>query len=204
MTRPRNTTPQRAAGCVLAAFLYAAAAFSANPGWAAPLTPELRDELIELRDGDMKKLVIHETPRETPDVSWQNADGEAVSLADSDGKLRVLNFWATWCAPCRLEKPSLDALNAEMSGPSFEIIAIATGRNSLAGIKKFNKDVGVETLTTYLDPQQQAARQMGVLGLPITVIVDSNGNEIARLQGGADWESDSARAILGRLIEAGV
>lgn len=106
--------------------------------------------------------------------------------------------------PCRQEKPSLDALNADLAGPEFEVIAIATGRNSPAGIKKFNKDVGVKTLTTYLDPKQQAAREMGVLGLPITVIVDSEGNEIARLQGGADWNSDSARAILARLIEAGV
>ncbi|MHA3976352.1 TlpA family protein disulfide reductase [Halovulum sp. GXIMD14794] len=204
MTRPRNTTPQRFARPVLAAFLYAAAAVSANPGWAAPLTPEMRAELTDLRDGDMKKLVIHESPRETPEITWETAEGTPVSLADSNGKLRVLNFWATWCAPCRHEKPSLDALNAEMSGPDFEVIAIATGRNSLAGIKKFNKGVGVETLETYLDPKQQAARQMGVLGLPITVIVDSEGNEIARLQGGADWESDSARAILTRLIDAGI
>lgn len=204
MTRPRNTTPQRIARPILAAFLYAAAALGANPTAAAGIDAPLQAELEALRTGEMKKLVIHETSRDTPDIEWQTPEGTAVSLSDSGGKLRIVNFWATWCAPCRQEKPSLDALNADLAGPEFEVIAIATGRNSPAGIKKFNKDVGVKTLTTYLDPKQQAAREMGVLGLPITVIVDSEGNEIARLQGGADWDSDSARAILTRLIEAGV
>jgi len=204
MTRPRNTTTQRFARPVLAAFLYAAAALGANPAAASGIDSSLRAELEALRTGEMKKLVLHETPRDTPDIEWQTPEGTAVLLSDSDGKLRILNFWATWCAPCRLEKPSLDALNADMAGPDFEVIAIATGRNRPAGIKKFNKDVGVKSLTTYLDPKQQAARDMGVLGLPITVIVDREGNEIARLQGGADWGSDSARAILARLVEAGV
>ncbi|WP_233416689.1 TlpA family protein disulfide reductase [Halovulum marinum] len=204
MTRPRNTTPQRAARCVLAALLYAAAAVGANPALAAPLTAELRTELEALRSGAMKKLVIHDAPRAIPALSVETPDGGTVALADSNGKLRILNFWATWCAPCRMEKPSLDTLNAELAGPDFEIIAIATGRNSLEGIKKFNSDVGVTTLKTYLDPQQHVARQMGVLGLPITVVLDREGNEIARLQGGADWQSDSARAILARLLEAGV
>ncbi len=184
----------------LAAFLYAVALACATPAAATP--PQVLERMAELRAGDMRKLVVHDAPRPVPAIRFTTADGAARTLADSDGKVRVINFWATWCAPCREEKPALDALNAELGGEDFAVIAIATGRNSLDGIARFNAEHGIETLTTYLDDGMAAARAMGVLGLPVSVILDREGREIARLQGGADWTSASARAIIGALIAA--
>ncbi|NNU79642.1 TlpA family protein disulfide reductase [Halovulum dunhuangense] len=185
---------------ILTALLYASLVLTANPLAAAGLDPALKAELEALREGDMRKLVFTGDARDTDGITFQTAAGETRALSDSDGKVRIVNFWATWCAPCRQEKPALDALNKAMAGPDFEVIAIATGRNSLEGIARFNAEVGVESLTTYVDPASAAARAMGVLGLPVSIILDREGNEVARLAGGADWTSASTRAILDRLI----
>ena len=94
----------------------------------------------------------------------------------------------------------LDALQTEFGGERFEVVTVATGRNSVQGIRRFFEEVEVANLPVLLDPKQELAREMGVFGLPITVILDREGREIARLRGEADWESDSAKAIVAALI----
>jgi hypothetical protein len=96
--------------------------------------------------------------------------------------------------------PGLDRLQAEFAGDTFEVVTIATGRNSVTGIRKFFEETGVTNLPILLDPKSELARDMAILGLPITVILDPEGNEIARLRGDAEWDSDSARAIVAALI----
>ncbi len=185
---------------LIAAFVYTALAAGANPAGAQTLDAAARAELGAMREGDMRKLVIHEEPVPLGEDTFTDAEGNPMTLADSDGKLRLVNFWATWCAPCRQEKPALDALQRELGGEDFEVIAIATGRNGLEDIERFNTDVGVTALETHLDPQSTLARAMTVPGLPVTVVVNREGAEIARLMGGADWTAPSARAIVERLI----
>lgn len=94
----------------------------------------------------------------------------------------------------------LSALQEEFGGDSFEVVTLATGRNNPAGIKKFFDEIGVTNLPRHQDPKSAVARDMTVLGLPITVILDPKGNEIARLRGEADWNSDSARAVIRALV----
>jgi len=179
---------------LLSALLYASLALAANPALA-----DLASDLSQLREGDMRKLVISDAPQPV-DGAFQTLEGEAQNLAARNGKVRIVNFWATWCDPCRDEKPALDALNKSLSGEDFEVIAIATGRNSESSIKQFNSEVGIESLTSYVDPRGAMARQLGVLGLPVSIILDRDGREIARMTGGADWNSASARAIVERII----
>ncbi|WP_424932847.1 TlpA family protein disulfide reductase [Amaricoccus macauensis] len=183
------------------ALLYTALAVFANPGLAQTLTSEQRDEISALRAGDMRKLVIHEEPVAVGAAEFTDFDGESHVITDWNGRVRLVNFWATWCAPCRTEKPSLDQLEAELSGPDFEVIAIATGRNAPQAIHEFNDEVGIVALTTYLDPKSKLAGEMRVPGLPVTVLVNREGMEIGRLMGGADWTSESARAIIGYLTD---
>ncbi|MEM9637630.1 MAG: TlpA disulfide reductase family protein, partial [Pseudomonadota bacterium] len=114
----------------------------------------------------------------------------------------LLNFWATWCAPCRKEMPQLSELQADFGGETFEVVTIATGRNSPEGIKKFFAEIGVDNLPRHQDPRQSLASQMGIFGLPITVLIDPEGREIARLRGDADWSSDSAKAVIAAVIGA--
>lgn len=94
----------------------------------------------------------------------------------------------------------LAALQTEFGGDSFEVITLATGRNSPQGIIKFFKETGIDNLPRHQDPKQNIAKEMGIFGLPITVIIDPEGQEVARLRGDADWASDNARAIIAALI----
>ena len=159
--------------------------------------------LESLRDGDMKKLSFSATPEAAPDVAFETVDGRTATLAEYEGRHVVLNFWATWCAPCRHEMPTLSALQAALGGDDFAVVTIATGRNPPPAMKKFFDDIGVDNLPLHRDPKSALARSMGVFGLPITVLLDPQGREIARLQGDADWNSDSARAIIAAWIRDG-
>ncbi|WP_212524936.1 TlpA disulfide reductase family protein [Actibacterium sp. MT2.3-13A] len=176
------------------AVLYTALALGANAAMADTAALEA------LRDGDMKKLVLHEAAKPLPDIGLVDAEGGARSLSEYRGKVVVLNFWATWCAPCRQEMPSLDRLEAELGGDDFAVVTVATGRNSVTAIRKFFDETGITRLPVLRDPNQALAREMAILGLPITVILDREGNEIARLRGDAQWDSDSAKAILRALV----
>ena len=176
--------------------LYMALALGANEALAADV-----DTLSDLRDGSLKRLILHKEPKPVSAVEFQlEDDSGTASLADYKGKYVLLNFWATWCAPCRKEMPQIAELQEEFGGDRFEVLTLATGRNSAAGIKKFFEENGITNLPRHQDPKQAVAREMGVIGLPITVIIDPDGNEIARLIGDADWNSDSAKAIISTLI----
>jgi len=178
------------------AFLYMALGLGANTAMAADL-----ETLNALRDGDMKKLNFHSAAKEVSQTPFTTDGGGSMTLADYQGKHIVLNFWATWCAPCRVEMPMLSDLQTELGGESFEVVTIATGRNAPPAMKKFFDEIGVANLPLHRDPKGQLAREMGVFGLPITLILDPEGREIARLRGDAHWNSDSAKAIISALIE---
>ena len=125
-----------------------------------------------------------------------------MTFADTNGQFRLVNFWATWCAPCREEMPALDALQLELGGDDFQVMTIATGRNRLSGINKFYAQAEVTNLPILLDPKGKLATRMGALGLPVTVLLNPEGQEIARLTGGADWASENAIEVLKALMKA--
>lgn len=158
--------------------------------------------LEALKQGDMKKLIFDGDPKPVSDAAFGDLEGGSHRLSDYRGKIVLLNFWATWCAPCREEMPSLDALQAELGGDAFEVVTLATGRNSPAGMRRFFEDEDIVGLPLFTDIRQGVARDMGVLGLPTTVLIDREGREIARLRGDADWASDSSKAIMRALIDA--
>ncbi len=158
-------------------------------------------DLAPLQAGDMEKLALIDPALPVPDAVFIAEDGSEVTLADYAGQVLLLNFWATWCAPCREEMPTLAALEETMGGDDFRVLTIATGRNDAPAVEEFLNSVGAESLPRHADPRQQLARAMGVLGLPMTILVNREGQEVARLIGGADWNSDSARAIVQALID---
>ena len=178
---------------VKSAVLYTALALVANVAIAGTT-------LEELRDGDIMKLAVHAEPTAVSALPFAGPEGE-VTLADFDGKVLLLNFWATWCAPCREEMPSISALGEAFPAEDFVVITIATGRNPAPAIEKFLSEIGLDDMPVYTDLKQRLAREMGVMGLPVTILIDRGGHEVARLTGSADWNSESARAIIAALID---
>lgn len=177
------------------AVLYTALALSANAARADIAAAEAA------REGTMKKLLF-QGPFEVSDVAFTDTGGGEYRLSDFSGRHVLVNFWATWCAPCRKEMPMLAELQREFGGDAFEVVTIATGRNSVPTIERFFEEVGVDNLPVYLDPKSKLGRDMDVLGLPITVILDPEGREIARMRGDAEWNSESAKAVVRALIGA--
>ena len=182
---------------IFSALLYAALVFVANPV-AADIA-----QAIELREGDMRKLNFHSEPKAVGTAEFGDPEGGTHSLADYRGQVILVNFWATWCAPCRKEMPTLEALQNTLGGEEFQVVTIATGRNQPAAIKRFFAEAGVENLPILLDARSTLAREMAVFGLPLTVLINRDGQEIARLTGDADWATESALAVISAVIGTG-
>ncbi len=185
----------------LAAIAIAAVSFMSLKNSAIAGTALVIEEIMDMRQGDMRKLNFHSQPLVTTDQIFVKADGSDTTLANYQGKVILLNFWATWCAPCRHEMPMLSELQSMLGGDNFEVVTLATGRNMLPAMEKFFDEIGVSNLPLHRDPKQLVARDMAVLGLPATVLIDVDGREIARLQGDADWSSENARAIISTIVE---
>jgi thiol-disulfide isomerase/thioredoxin len=157
-------------------------------------------DIEALRVGDMKKMVIHTQPKPLPKAALLGLDDSARSLDELRGRWAVVNFWATWCAPCRAEMPSLGALARTV--PDLPVVALATGRNPIAQLTRFIDETGVAHLTHMRDPASTLAAQMGIFGIPVTIVVNPAGEEVARLIGDADWHSAEALALLDALLPA--
>ncbi len=185
----------------LGAMLYGAAALFASPA-AAELSADEIASLKAARAGDMTKLVIHNEPRPALDHGFETRTGAVVGFDRFHGKVAVVNFWATWCPPCRKEMPSIDRLNAAISGDDFVVAAIALDRSGVGKIEEFFLHEGIENLTIYREPTMRLGAAAGVLGMPITIILDREGREIARYTGEAVWDSPEARDILSRIKTA--
>jgi thiol-disulfide isomerase/thioredoxin len=181
------------------AVLYTALVIGANPALSGAA---MAQDAAALRVGDMKKLALHAAPQPVPEGAvFLDAADAPVPLANWQGQWVVLNFWATWCAPCRKEMPSL--LRLQQAMPDIAVLPVAAGRNPVEGIERFYEEAAVQALPVLRDPKSDFARPMGVMGLPVTVILNPEGQEVARLIGDAEWDSDSAKAVIAALMAGG-
>ena len=183
-----------------AALLYGAFVAHANPGAAAGLDAAERAELEAMRTDGLEKLVIHDEPRPPITAAWADEHGNPVSLDDYPDEVVVMNFWATWCPPCKAEMPSLDRLAGRLEDKGLAVLPVSIDRDA-AKIDDFFRGVGIENLDIHHDRARKVSRQAGVLGLPATLILDAEGREVARMVGDADWSSPEAIALFERLMQ---
>ena len=144
----------------------------------------------------LEKLKIHDSPREVPDFSFIDGDGETRKLADWRGKLLLVNIWATWCAPCKEEMPALSNLQAKLGGDDFAVLPISVDRGGLKKPRGFLEEIKADNLPVLLDETARLNFKLDVMGLPATLIIDAQGREIARMIGPAEWDSPEAIARL--------
>jgi thiol-disulfide isomerase/thioredoxin len=135
--------------------------------------------------------------REIPTATFLDAEGNEKSLVDFRGAGLVLNFWATWCAPCVKEMPALDRLAANAGGRGLRVLALSADREGAPVVRAFFEVNGVGHLAVTVDKLSRVARAVGVDGLPTTVLYDAEGREIGRVVGVAEWDTPAALDFLG-------
>lgn len=186
-------------GAAIAAALVGAALLSAcSPEGDASALPPLSD----FATGAIAALTIHETPQPAPTTAFAAETGETVRISDFKGQVVVLNFWATWCAPCLREMPSLDRLAAAMADEDVEVVLVSVDRGGIEAQPRRTYDqLGLANLDLYREPSMAIMREINASGLPTTVIYDRQGREVARLAGEAEWDAPDVQALLRRLLD---
>jgi thiol-disulfide isomerase/thioredoxin len=153
--------------------------------------PEFRGAL-----GPFRRLA---PPAPAPEIQFRDAEQRELSFADFRGRLLVVNFWATWCAPCVEEMPALDRLHGALASERIEVVAISVDRGGLRQVAPFFAAHDLKRLPVYLDPSGASMRAFAIRGLPTTIVVDGAGRERGRLEGAAAWDSPLAARLLREL-----
>jgi thiol-disulfide isomerase/thioredoxin len=144
----------------------------------------------------MAAFVRKAAPTPLPEIGFQDASGATVTLAQWKGRVVLMNLWATWCGPCRKEMPALAALQKQLGGPDFEVVAVSVDSKGAEASSAFLKETGADSLKLYVDPSTKVLEAIQAIGLPATVLIDRQGNEIGRMLGPAEWSSPEAEALI--------
>ena len=145
-------------------------------------------------------FLLWATPNDVAQISFEDSDGTPFTLAVFEGKLILLNIWATWCGPCREEMPTLDALQAELGSDDFEVVALSIDRKGVEIVNEFYQEIGIEHLAPYIDKTGMASADLGAVGIPTTLLLDRQGKEIGRLVGEAEWNTQDMIDFLAEMI----
>ena len=137
---------------------------------------------------DVKNLVIHKEFKKYDSLTFLNAQKDQLNLNDYKGNLILLNFWATWCLPCKEEMPSLDLLHENKDLNNLKIFPINVGQENFEKTSNFFQDLKIENLKIYFDSPITLAKKLGLRGIPTTILVNKDGLEFARIVGSIDFD----------------
>jgi thiol-disulfide isomerase/thioredoxin len=130
------------------------------------------------------------------DFNFTDKDGKQLSLAQWKGRVVLLNLWATWCAPCRKEMPSLAELQKQLGSKDFEVVAVSLDREGEEVAAKFLGETNATALELYLDKESNSLDKLRAVGLPASLLIDRQGREIGRILGPAEWASPEALDLI--------
>jgi len=165
---------------------------------------ETASRIAPLVHGEVAALALARTPFSVPDLAFKDSAGHGHTLADWRSRTVLLNLWATWCVPCRREMPALDALQATLGGPKFEVVAVDIDTRDPEKPQAFLKQVKVTHLAYYSDASAQVFEDLKTagkaFGMPTTLIVDRKGCEIGDMAGPAEWASDDGIKLINAIL----
>lgn len=141
-------------------------------------------------------------PEDAPDAVFLSQDGTSHHLAEFKGRGMVVNMWATWCAPCIAELPSLEALSKALAPKDIAILPMSSDRGGADVVRAWFDAHGITGLPILLDPKGALARAFNARGIPTSVIINTAGRVVARLEGAAEWSSPEAQALIQKLVAA--
>jgi len=161
---------------------------------------EVARKIAPLVHGEVAALTMATAPLRLPDLAFQDADGKPRKLSDWRGKTVLVNLWATWCVPCRKEMPALEGLQTRLGGANFQVVAINIDTRDPEKPKNFLKEANLTRLNYFSDQKAkvfQDLKQIGrALGMPTSVLVDSQGCEIGTIAGPAEWGGEDAIKLI--------
>ena len=194
-----------AAAVIFAALIIIAVVVVASGPKPQPATQESEKTAEKPADTAAAKpepisIAMLETPRPVPATVFKDAADADQTLANFNGKVLVVNFWATWCAPCVKEMPTLDALEAKLGGPDFQVLTISQDREGAKVAKPFVEKNQWTHLPLYVEAAGKFMKDTRLNGLPTSLIVDKHGNEVARVEGELDWNSPEVEKVLRDLM----
>ena len=138
---------------------------------------------------DIKNLIINKDLKKYDELTFLDDKNKLLDIKEYKGNLILLNFWATWCAPCKEEMPSLDLLQIHKNLNNLKIFPINVGSDNLEKSLKFFEDLKIKNLNLYFDSQITLARKLGLRGIPTSILIDKNGLEFARIIGSIDFKN---------------
>ena len=140
---------------------------------------------------DIKNLVIHKIPKIYDNVIFFDDSDKEINIKNLDSQLIILNFWATWCEPCKEEMPSLNRLQANKNFKNLKIYPINIGKENINKIKSFFIEFGIDNLEPYFDNPSTLAKTLSLRGVPTTIILNSKGEEFARIIGSISFDNEN-------------
>ncbi len=174
--------------------------------WRKPEATAASPQIFTLAAGeaaDLKQagaIVPRNPPAPPGEAQFFDGEGEARRITDFVGQGLVLNLWATWCVPCVVEMPALQAMARALAADKIAVLPLSSDRGGAAVVRRFFASHDIQGLGVWLDPKGEAARAWGARGLPTTLIVDRKGREVARVEGPIEWASAATIAEVRRLV----
>ena len=139
---------------------------------------------------NIKNIVVNKELKMYDNITFLDSNEKIIKLSDYRGKLILLNFWATWCVPCKEEMPSLDSLKNNPNLRNIEIFPINVGKDSLEKSNKFFEDLNIKNLSIYFDNNITLAKDLILRGIPTTILINKEGKEFARVIGSIDFSDE--------------
>ena len=150
---------------------------------------------------EINKFLFHENSQQLKKLNVLDINDNEINIINKDTDIMLINFWATWCSPCTKEMPSLNELQSKFDTKNLKIVTVATGRNNPDKILAFFKKYNLSNLENYRDPKGKLALELGVIGLPFSVIISKEKRNIGQLIGPIDWSKKEVEDLFIELIE---